>query len=139
MTSNIPTDPNPSSNPKKRPAAPSSDPPSRPPKISKIYDARQILTKASDPALNNATGELNVASFVKAREFEIKALEQSIVACKKSAALRTFQQVPREMRRRTASHNVRRMPKRLRARAAKEVCNTAVTLEQWFVDGMASR
>ena len=34
---------------------------------------------------------------------------------------RAFQQVPKDLRRRTASHNVKRVPKRLRARAAKEV------------------
>jgi len=34
---------------------------------------------------------------------------------------RAFQQVPRDMRRRTASHNVKRVPKRLQKRAAKEM------------------
>ena len=34
---------------------------------------------------------------------------------------RAFQEVPRDMRRRTASHNVKQVPKRLRARAAKEM------------------
>ena len=40
---------------------------------------------------------------------------------KKALSSRAFQQVPKDMRRRTASHNVKRVPKRLRARAAKEV------------------
>ena len=34
---------------------------------------------------------------------------------------RAFQQVPRALRRRTASHNVKRVPRRLRARAKREV------------------
>lgn len=36
---------------------------------------------------------------------------------------RAFQNVPRSMRRRTASHNVKRVPKRLRARHAKEMAD----------------
>ena len=40
---------------------------------------------------------------------------------KKALSSRAFQQVPKDLRRRTASHNVKRVPKRLRARAAKEV------------------
>ena len=67
------------------------------------------------------SGELDVSSFVKAREYEIKSLEASMGSSKKALTTRAFQQVPRELRRRTASHNVKRVPKRLRARAAKEV------------------
>lgn len=86
----------------------------------KSSSARSILSQASDKALNQ-NGDLDVASFVKAREFEIKALEASMTASKQSLTSRAFQQVPRSMRRRTASHNVKKVPKRLRARAAKEV------------------
>jgi hypothetical protein len=94
---------------------------SRATKRAKIVDARTILTESSDKALNNR-GELDVGAFVKAREFEIRALEDGMANSKKMAATRAFQQVPRELRRRTASHNVKRVPRRLRARAAKEVC-----------------
>ena len=86
----------------------------------KTSNARSILAQTSDKALNK-NGELDVASFVKAREFEIRALEENMLASKKISATRAFQQVPREMRRRTASHNVKKVPKRLRVRAAKEV------------------
>ncbi|KAI4154199.1 MAG: hypothetical protein LQ340_001831 [Diploschistes diacapsis] len=109
------------SNPKKRTASSAAAATGRGPKFTKLIDARKILAQTSDPAINNMTGELNVASFVKAREFEIRALENSMAASKQSAATRAFQQVPRELRRRTASHNVKRAPRRLRARAAKEV------------------
>ena len=44
-----------------------------------------------------------------------------MTSSKKSLTARAFQQVPRAMRRRTASHDVKRVPKRLRERAAKEV------------------
>ena len=86
----------------------------------KVFTARSVLSQTSDKALNQ-NGELDVSAFVKAREYEIKSLEASIQSSKQALASRAFQQVPRELRRRTASHNVKRVPKRLRARAAKEV------------------
>jgi len=94
--------------------------PSRSAKRVKVFSARTIHSQTSDKALNK-NGELDVSAFVKAREYEIKALEASMGASKKALSTRAFQQVPRELRRRTASHNVKRVPKRLRARAAKEV------------------
>ena len=45
----------------------------------------------------------------------------SMVSSKNALTTRAFQQLPKEMRRRTASHNVKRVPKRLRARAVKEM------------------
>ncbi|KAL8999318.1 MAG: hypothetical protein Q9188_005911 [Gyalolechia gomerana] len=86
----------------------------------KIDEARNILTQASDKALNN-NGELDVSAFVKAREFEIKAMEASMGASKKALSSRAFQQVPNELRRRTASHNVKKVPKKLRSRAVREM------------------
>ena len=86
----------------------------------KVFSARSILSQTSDKALNQ-NGELDVSAFVKAREYEIKSLEAGIGASEKALSTRAFQQVPRELRRRTASHNVKKVPKRLRARAAKEV------------------
>ncbi|MCJ1391750.1 hypothetical protein MMC18_004615 [Xylographa bjoerkii] len=86
----------------------------------KISSARTILAESSEKALNT-NGELDVSAFVKAREYEIRALEASMASSKKALTTRAFQQVPRELRRRTASHNVKRVPKRLRTRAAKEM------------------
>jgi len=86
----------------------------------KTQDARVIAVQTNDKALKN--GELDVSAFVKAREYEIKALESSMGKAKKALTTRAFQSVPRSMRRRTASHNVKKVPKRLRARASKEVC-----------------
>lgn len=65
-------------------------------------------------------GEVNVKSFLKSHENEIKSLENAMKAAKKGLARRAFQDVPRELRRRTASHNPQRVPKRLRARAKQE-------------------
>jgi hypothetical protein len=89
-------------------------------KRNKIHDARAIRTQTADAAFSN--GELNVDKFVKAREFEIKALEDGIKRSRHGLSTRAHQDVPRELRRRTASHNVKRVPKRLRERAKKEVC-----------------
>ena len=86
----------------------------------KTSSARTILAQTSDKALNQH-GDLDVSAFVKAREFEIKAMEASMGSSRKALSARAFQQIPKDLRRRTASHNVKRVPKRLRARAAKEV------------------
>ncbi|KAL8859851.1 MAG: hypothetical protein Q9178_003684 [Gyalolechia marmorata] len=90
------------------------------PKRAKQMDARTILTQASDKALNR-NGDLDVSAFVKARDFEIKAMEESMGASKRSLSSRAFQQVPNSLRRRTASHNVKKVPKKLRPRAAREM------------------
>ncbi|KAK3901037.1 ribonucleases P/MRP protein subunit POP1-domain-containing protein [Staphylotrichum tortipilum] len=98
-----------------RPPAPSY----RSAKRVKFQDARNIRTQPSDAALED--GKLDLQRFLNAREFEIKALESSMRKCKAANATRVFQQVPRAMRRRTASHNVKRVPKRLRERARREM------------------
>ncbi|CAG8953613.1 hypothetical protein HYFRA_00010072 [Hymenoscyphus fraxineus] len=94
-------------------------PKGRDPKRAKIYDARIPIAQNADAALKN--GELDLQSFLKAREFEIKALEDGQQKAKGGLSTRAFQQVPRDMRRRTASHNVKRVPKRLLKRAKKEM------------------
>lgn len=91
----------------------------RAPKRVKAQNARTILTQASDAALSN--GELNLQAFLNAREFEIKALEDGMRRSKSGLNTRAFQQVPRDLRRRTASHNVKRVPKRLQKRAGREM------------------
>ena len=93
----------------------------------KTQDARTIAVQSSEAALSK-TGELDVAAFVSAREFEIRALEAGITNSKGALATRAFQKVPRGLRRRTASHNVKRVPSRLRARAKREVSSTKFTL-----------
>lgn len=110
----------PSENTKKRKQPLTSNPTAQAPKRRKVQTARAIAVQTNDKALKN--GELDVSAFVKAREYEIKALESSLGNAKKALSTRAFQSVPRSMRRRTASHNVKKVPKRLRARAAKEVC-----------------
>ena len=74
-------------------------------------------------------GEVNVKNFLKSHENEIKSLEGAMKAAKKGLMRRAFQDVPRELRRRTASHNPNRVPKRLRRRARQEAKedNTPIT------------
>ncbi|KAK2760271.1 hypothetical protein FQN54_002339 [Arachnomyces sp. PD_36] len=89
-------------------------------KRAKTQDARTLAVQSSEAALSK-TGELDVAAFVAAREFEIRALESGVQKSKSALSTRAFQKVPRHLRRRTASHNVKRVPSRLRARARREM------------------
>ncbi|KAK6442090.1 Ribonucleases P/MRP protein subunit pop1 [Oleoguttula sp. CCFEE 5521] len=86
---------------------------------SKIRDARTLATQTTSKAFKH--GGLDVDKFVKSREYEIRALEQGLVRSKKALTKRAFQQVPKELRRRTASHNVKKVPKRLQERAKREM------------------
>ncbi len=105
--------------PQDGPARPTNTAPTRSAKRVKFHDARNIRTQPSDAALED--GKLDLQRFLSTREFEITALETSMRKCKAANATRVFQQVPRAMRRRTASHNVKRVPKRLRERARREM------------------
>ena len=86
----------------------------------KQRDARTLSTQTASKAFKN--GELDVDKFVRSREYEIRALEEGMARSKKALTKRAFQQVPKDLRRRTASHNVKRVPKRLQPRAKREVC-----------------
>ncbi|KAI1171968.1 POPLD domain-containing protein [Nemania sp. FL0916] len=53
--------------------------------------------------------------------FEINAMDESMRRSRNSATSRAFQRVPFTMRRRTAAHNYKRVPKRLHNRAKREM------------------
>ncbi|KAF2792781.1 hypothetical protein K505DRAFT_307037 [Melanomma pulvis-pyrius CBS 109.77] len=80
--------------------------------------SRNISSIPTNTAYPN--GELNVSRFMRAHENEIKALETAMKAAKRGLSRRAFQNVPRDLRRRTGSHNPQRVPKRLRDKARKE-------------------
>ena len=105
----------------KRRSTPAVNPTSeeRPAKRSKRQDARTIATQPNDAAFKD--GAIDVGAFIKAREFEIRALEASILGSRKATSTRAHQSLPRDLRRRTASHNVKRLPQRMRPRARKEM------------------
>lgn len=84
----------------------------------KVRDARSLRSQPADAALKD--GELDLQAFLNARQFEIRALEDGMRSSKALNNRRAFQLVPRGMRRRTASHNVKKLPKRLRRRARGE-------------------
>ncbi|VVT44375.1 uncharacterized protein SAPINGB_P000395 [Magnusiomyces paraingens] len=88
-------------------------------KRAKLRNARQILVQHQDPAIDG--GKLNVPEFLRARRFEISQLQSAMLKSRSAASKRAFQALPRSLRRRTASHNVKRMPKRLRDRARYEM------------------
>lgn len=90
-------------------------------KRARTNSARIIATQSNNNALNR-NGDLDAAAFVAARQYEVAALQAAMAASKGAATKRAFQSVPRELRRRTASHNVKKVPSRLRARAKREVC-----------------
>ncbi|KAK4054007.1 Ribonucleases P/MRP protein subunit pop1 [Microbotryomycetes sp. JL221] len=64
---------------------------------------------------------IDVDKFVEARNFEIGAMVKAMRASKEALTQRAFQSLPRHLRRRAASHNVRRLPTSLRKRAVQEV------------------
>ncbi|KAI1127271.1 POPLD domain-containing protein [Nemania abortiva] len=88
-------------------------------KRSKIYESRSIAVQSPHAALRD--GELDVQSFVNSMAFEINALDESMRRSRTSGASRAFQRVPFTMRRRTAAHNYKRIPKRLHTRAKREM------------------
>lgn len=74
-----------------------------------IRDARTMATQTTSKAFSN--GALDVDKFVKAREFEIRALQEGLQRSKKARMERAFQSVPRDMRRRAGAWDVRKLPK----------------------------
>ncbi|KAI0521621.1 POPLD domain-containing protein [Xylaria bambusicola] len=88
-------------------------------KRNKFFDSRSIAVQNQHAALQD--GELNVQSFVNSMAFEINALDESMRRTRASATSRAFQRVPFTMRRRTAAHNYKRIPKRLHKRAKREM------------------
>jgi ribonuclease P/MRP protein subunit POP1 len=103
------------SNKRKQPAA--TGPSAKRPRFTQ-RPQHQISAQPTKSAYPN--GEVNVKNFLKSHENEIKSLENAMRAAKKGLTRRAFQDVPRELRRRTASHNPQRVPKRLRVRAKQE-------------------
>ena len=64
---------------------------------------------------------LNVLDFAEARANELHNMTKALEAKPVEAGKRVFQQLPRHMRRRAMSHNVRRLPRRLKEKAIREV------------------
>ncbi|KAI6357434.1 hypothetical protein MCOR25_007649 [Pyricularia grisea] len=111
--------------PKKRQAGPQDDNagPGRPNKRAKARADRNIPVHASASDAVTGDGDVNLPIFLEALQSSIGGLEKAMRKSKASGTKRAFQQVPRDMRRRTASHNPKRVPGRLRARARVEMAS----------------
>lgn len=94
-------------------------------KRQRVRDARQIRTESikndREGDVSEAGGMLQVGNFINSRRYEIQSLQMAMKSSKSSSSTRVFQALPRKLRRRTASHNVRRIPKRMRNRALREM------------------
>ncbi|ORZ35998.1 ribonucleases P/MRP protein subunit POP1-domain-containing protein, partial [Catenaria anguillulae PL171] len=65
--------------------------------------------------------------FAQSRAFELVALQATLKRTLDLSKSRAFQKTPRYLRRRAASHNPRKVPRRLRERAMRELENDPVT------------
>ena len=68
---------------------------------------------------------INVMEYAESKAYEIKNLKKAITDANSTQSGLAFQKVPRHMRRRAASHDVRRIPKRIRPENVK--ANKAVS------------
>ncbi|EDR13388.1 uncharacterized protein LACBIDRAFT_230763 [Laccaria bicolor S238N-H82] len=64
---------------------------------------------------------IDVEKFVEARAFEIDAMQKAMKTANSSSTQRAWQALPRHLRRRAASHDVRRVPLKLRDKARAEI------------------
>ncbi|ERS98367.1 hypothetical protein HMPREF1624_05151 [Sporothrix schenckii ATCC 58251] len=71
------------------------------------------------PARKEPADSLDLTGFISALEQEIGDLHSTIKHRRDDRVEKAYQRVPRDMRRRTASHNARRVPRRLRQQARR--------------------
>lgn len=81
-----------------------------------------------DPAL--VTGRLNTTDYVAARDSDIQKLQEMISNSGTSAKKRAFQSLPRTERRRAASHDPKRVPRRKGLRKKAELENIKAKAKQ---------
>ncbi|GAV55339.1 hypothetical protein ZYGR_0AS06630 [Zygosaccharomyces rouxii] len=84
-------------------------------------DKRQINDDPSSRDLSDSGGMLQLPDFISSRQYEMKQLQLAMHNSKTAGCTRVFQALPRRLRRRAASHNVKRIPKRMRSRAIREM------------------
>lgn len=71
--------------------------------------------------MNGLPATVDIERFAQARSFEIGAMQSAIKNATEAASHRVWQTLPRHLRRRAASHDVRRVPVRLREKAKLEI------------------
>ncbi|KAH9847891.1 POP1-domain-containing protein [Lenzites betulinus] len=72
-------------------------------------------------SMKGLPGALDVERFAESRAFEINAMHEAMQSARSSSTQRAWQQLPRHLRRRAASHDIRRVPLRLRDKARAEM------------------
>ncbi|KAK9472589.1 ribonucleases P/MRP protein subunit POP1-domain-containing protein [Dipodascopsis tothii] len=90
----------------------------RPARTARRLDARYIATQSSETALKD--GQLDVGHYVAARAFETQQMLRALKAGRDNQKQQAFQAVPRSLRRRAASHHLKRLPARFLARALEQ-------------------
>ncbi|KAE8205270.1 hypothetical protein A4X06_0g696 [Tilletia controversa] len=64
---------------------------------------------------------LDLAAHIQARSYQLAAFQRALLSARTAANARAWQLLPRHARRRAASHNLLRIPKRMRIKAAAEL------------------
>ncbi|KAF7365276.1 Ribonucleases P/MRP protein subunit POP1 [Mycena venus] len=98
-------------------------------KKQRLNDARTIPVQSNAEAgpstvgngVRRLGGAIDVEKFVEARKFEINAMHTAQKTASGASNQRVWQTLPRHLRRRAASHDVRRVPLRLREKAKQEM------------------
>lgn len=80
---------------------------------------RKLRHEPSNVTAESNPDKLQVMDFLEARRSELNSMIKAVR--RKGGSKRTFQKLPRHMRRRAMSHTLRRLPRKLRGRAEKEV------------------
>ncbi|KAF9267501.1 POP1-domain-containing protein [Marasmius fiardii PR-910] len=105
-------------------------------KKQKLTEARQIAVQSQNASSGHSTvrlgpvihdsmkdlpGAIDVVKFAESRSYEINAMQNAMKSAGASSTHRAWQVLPRHLRRRAASHDPRRVPLRLRAKAKAEM------------------
>nr|CAG8480207.1 3392_t:CDS:10 [Entrophospora candida] len=96
---------------------------SRERKRAKKFSQRNIETfgEGSTKAPTYTPKIIDVLDFAEARAFEINAMNNALERSSQAKNSKVSQTLPRHLRRRAASHNVKRLPARLRQKATEEM------------------
>ena len=106
-----------------------SDVPDREPPSTKSKRERRLRHQPKDVLEFSDEVEhagINVYNFAQARAEELKTMLKTTTS--RTTGKRVFQSLPRHMRRRAMSHNVKRLPRRLREAAKREVSNSNIVM-----------
>lgn len=104
-------------------------------RIAQRRDARQIDTQSSNvgsaaPSSSSSSAlppQLDVEQSLSTRKFEILSLLKAMKNARNASSTRAWQLLPRHARRRAASHNILRLPTRLRNKGLAELRASTTT------------